>query len=116
MFGDVEQKRAHQTQFLLEEPGRVVGLIGLQGVAADDLGEQVGPVDGRRRDRPHFIQPNSNAPPRGLPSGLGTGQSAADYGNFLAIHTTIISTGFRPARHSRFEKSSRLLQRSMSAK
>src|SRR5262249_8099835 len=57
---------------------RVVQLVAAKRVAAHELGEPIGFVDGGRTNRAHFVQRDGNAARGGLPRGLGSGQPAAD--------------------------------------
>ncbi len=61
-----------------QSDGVVLGIVGAEGVGADQLGE-------RRRDmrlgaahRPHLVQHHADAGARQLPGGLAAGKAAAD--------------------------------------
>ena len=53
-----------------EQADGVIELVAAEGVAADELGEAVGLVDGGRPHRPHLVQRDRHAARGGLPGGL----------------------------------------------
>ena len=64
---------------VVQESDGVVEPVGAKRVAADHLGQGVGLVHRRRRDRPHLVQAHANAPFGELPGGLAPRHAAADH-------------------------------------
>ena len=75
-----EQQAAEQPQLGLEEAVRVGRFDGLEGVAADQLGEQVGLVGRRGAPGAHLHQRDTHAAFGERPGGFATGEAAADHG------------------------------------
>jgi hypothetical protein len=49
-------ERAEPAHFFLQEPDGVVEFVAAEGIAAHELGEAIGLVDGGRPHRPHFVE------------------------------------------------------------
>ena len=63
----------------MQNPDRVGrGVVGSEGIRADQLGQMGSVVRSRRSDRPHFMQNHRDPGIRRLPRGFRTGQSSAD--------------------------------------
>ena len=80
-LGGAHDERAEPPHFFFQKADRVVQFVAAEGVAADELRETVGLVNGGRPHGPHFVQPDRHAPRGCLPGGFGSGQPAADDGD-----------------------------------
>ena len=69
-LGGAHDERPEPPHFLLEQADGVIELVAAEGVAADQLGEPIGLVHGRRTHRPHLVQRDAHAARRRLPGGL----------------------------------------------
>ena len=76
--GTGQDERAHPPQLLLQQPHRVLQLVGAQGVGAHQLPKPGGVVGGGHFFRLHLPQDHGDAPPGQLPGGLRAGQARAD--------------------------------------
>ena len=75
-----EQPAAQGVQFLLEDAAGGGRLGALEGIAADDLGQRVAAVDGRRAATGRISARRTGTPqPRQLQRSLAAGQAAADH-------------------------------------
>ena len=81
LIGGAHDDRAEPPHLLFEQADGVIELVAAEGVAADELGELVGLVDGRRPHRPHLVENDPYAGGGGLPGCLAAGQPAADDGD-----------------------------------
>ena len=81
--GGTHDERAEPPHFFLEKAYCVIELVAAEGVAADELRESVGLVDGSGTDRPHLMDDDRHIEVRGLPCGLAPREAAADYGDHL---------------------------------
>ena len=77
-FCGLDDERPKPPHFFFEETHGVIELVAAERVAAHQLGEPIGFVDGRGTHRPHFVQRDRHALRGGLPRRLGTSQAAAD--------------------------------------
>ena len=73
-----EEERVGAAHLLLEQPGRGVFGLGLEGVGADELGEVGGLVRFGGAERAHLGERDVAAEGCGLECGFGAGESAAD--------------------------------------
>ena len=78
---DVHQQRTRAAHLLFQQPRRGVLRVGLQRVGADQFREVCTLVSGRRAQRPHLEQLDSDAAAGALPGGLRAGQSGTDDAN-----------------------------------
>ena len=69
-LGRAHDERAEPPHLFLEQADGVVELVAAEGVAADELREPIGLVDGRRAHGPHLVQRDRHALRRGLPRGF----------------------------------------------
>ena len=76
-FGGAHDDRSKAPHFLLQETDGVIEFVAAERIAADELGEPVGLVNGSGAQRPHLVQRNGHAARRGLPRGLGAREAAA---------------------------------------
>ena len=60
-IGHAHHERAEPPHLFLQQADGVVELVAAKGIAADQLGEPVGLVDGGRRDGPHLVQHDRHA-------------------------------------------------------
>ena len=74
----LQQKRIQAPQLLFEKPGRGTFLLGLEGIAADQLGQQARLMGGRRVGRPHLMQDDLAPGARRLTGGFRARQSSTD--------------------------------------
>ena len=79
--GGAHDERAEPPHFFLEKADCVIELVAAEGVAADELREPVGLVDGGGPDRPHLVDDDRHVERRGLPRGLAPREAAADDGD-----------------------------------
>jgi hypothetical protein len=82
---------------VLEEPGRGAFLVGLERVAADQLGQTISLVRGRALCGPHFVEDHRHALPRDLVSRLRSGQAAAENVNGLEQFPGYKKEGCQPS-------------------
>ncbi len=74
-----QDERAGAAHLLVQQADRVVfGIVGAEGVGADELRQPVGMVRVGRDLRAHLVQPDRDAGARDLPGGLAAGEPAAD--------------------------------------
>ena len=72
-------QRAGQPHFGMQQADRVgLGIVGAEGVGADEFGQAVGLVRVGAAHRAHFMQDDRHAGLRRLPCGFRTGEAAAD--------------------------------------
>ena len=90
MCGSLDEKRSEAAEFLFEEPGGAVFLLGLQRIAANQFGERCGFVRGRLPRGTHFIEDGAASRAGDLPGGLAAGESAADNVDFAGHLLSII--------------------------
>ena len=71
----------------MEQADRIgSGVVGAEGIGADELGEAIRLVRVGAADRTHFVQHDRHAGRGRLPSRLGSGKAAADDVDGLAGH------------------------------
>jgi len=73
-----DERIRHAHLGMQEADGIRLGIVGTEGVGADQLGEAVGLVGIGGADGPHLVQHDRNAAPGDLPGGFRAGKSAAD--------------------------------------
>ena len=72
-------QRAGAPHLGVQQPDGVgLGIVGAEGIGADELGEVAGLVRRRHRRRPHLVQHDRDARLGELPGGLRAGEAAAD--------------------------------------
>ena len=80
-------QRAGQPHLGMQQPDRIVlGVVGAEGVGADQLGEPVGLVGIGAAHRAHLMQDDRHAGLGRLPCGFRTGEAAADDMDGLRVH------------------------------
>ncbi len=68
----------------MEEPDRIrLGIVGAEGIGADELGEALGLVGVGAAEGPHLVEDDRNAGLRDLPGCLRSREAAADDVNGL---------------------------------
>ena len=77
-IGGVHDERVEPAHFLFEQADGIVEFVAAERIAADQLREPIRLVDFSRPHRPHLVDGDRNAEPRGLPGGFAPGQTAAD--------------------------------------
>ena len=71
----------------MKQPDRIgLGVVGTEGIGADQFGQPFGFVGIRPTHRAHFVQDDRHARLGDLPSGFRTGKSAADNVNGVCAH------------------------------
>ena len=88
-LGRPHDERTEPPHFLFEQTDGVIELVAAEGIAADELGEPIGLVDGRRPHRPHFVQRDRHAARGRLPGSFGTGEPATDDGDHEILNATV---------------------------
>ena len=76
--GAPDHERVERLHLPLQEPDRVGGIVGAEGIRADELGASVRPVRDGRDARAHLDQPDAVPAPRELPGALRAGEAGAD--------------------------------------
>ncbi len=74
LFGGAHDERSEPPHFFFQEADGVIELVAAEGVAADELGEPVGLVDGGRTDRPHLVERDRHAARGRLPGRFAAGE------------------------------------------
>ena len=75
----LKDDRAEGAHLAMQDPDRVGrGVVGSEGIRANQLGQMGSAVRGRRSNRPHFMQNHRNPGIRRLPCGFRAGQSSAN--------------------------------------
>ena len=87
--GRAHHDRAEPPHLFLDQADGVVDLVGAERIAADELGEAVGLVHGRRAHRAHLVDRHVHAKFRRLPGGFAAGEAAADDVN----HSVQVTSG-----------------------
>ena len=80
-FGRAHDERPEPAHFFLQQADRVIELVAAERVAAHELGEVIGLVDGGRTNRPHLVQCDGHAGRRSLPRRLAARKPSADDGD-----------------------------------
>jgi hypothetical protein len=74
-----DDQRAQGAHLLMQQPDRVrLGVVGAEGVRADELGKAAGLVGFRAAPGPHLVQHHRHAGAGDLPGGFGARKAAAD--------------------------------------
>ena len=82
--GGAHDQRAGAAHFLVDHADRVVGgIVGAEGVGADQLGEAIGEMGLGAAHRPHLVQYDRHARLCELPGRLTASEAAADDVNGL---------------------------------
>ena len=77
--GRAHDQRAKAAHFGMQQSDRIVGgIIGAEGVGADQFGEPLGAVRFRHPVRPHLVQHDAHTGIRDLPGSLRPGEAGAD--------------------------------------
>jgi len=80
--GRLDYERTERAHLAMQNADRIGrGVVGAEGVGADEFGETGGAVSGRHTGGAHLVQHDRDAGLRGLPRGLRAGQSSADHVN-----------------------------------
>ncbi|CAH1660522.1 hypothetical protein CHELA1G11_11778 [Hyphomicrobiales bacterium] len=99
-------ERRQPPHLLMEEADSIcLGVVGAEGIGADQLGQTFALVGGRRRGRPHLVENDRLAGLRDLPGGFGAGEATADDVNWLKRHATLC-VGWPGNRQDLFSRSS----------
>ena len=89
-------QRAGKPHLGMQQPDRIgLGVVGAEGVGADQLGEAVGLVRLGAAHRAHFVQHDRHAGFGDLPCGFRAGKAAADDVDGLDAHAPGNSPGRR---------------------
>ncbi len=77
--GGAHDQRAELAHLGVQQPDGIVGgIIGAEGIGADELGQPVSAVGFGHAGRAHFVQNHAHAALGHLPGGLGAGKAPAD--------------------------------------
>ena len=77
--GRAHDQRIQPAHLLVQQADRVVaGVVGAEGIGADELGAAVGHVRFGRAHRAHLVQNHAHAALRELPGGFGAGEARAN--------------------------------------
>ena len=77
--GRAHDQRARAPHLLVQQADGIVGgIVGAEGVGADQLGQAVGEMRIGAAHRPHLVQHHGHAGRRDLPGGFRAGEAAAD--------------------------------------
>ena len=76
-IGRPHDERSKPPHLLLQETDCVIELVAPKRVAADQFCQPIRFVDGRRSDRPHFVNGDWNAEGGGLPGRFAAGEATA---------------------------------------
>ncbi len=79
LVGRAQDQGVQPPHLLVQQADGVgLGIVGAEGVGADQFGQPVGLVRLGRSQRPHLVQHDGQSPAGDLPSGLAAGETAAD--------------------------------------
>ena len=85
LLGGSHHERTEPAHLLFQQADGVIEFVPSEGVAADELSEGVGLVDGGLANRPHLMKRDRETVRSRLPGGFRTGEPAADDGDHAAV-------------------------------